>query len=73
MPARVADIGLCASCQHARTIPSARGATFTRCELSFSDPRFARYPTLPVIRCDGYRARRLPSSELEDEHDSTKT
>ena len=46
--------GLCASCVHARMIESSKGATFIRCERSFVDPRFARYPTLPVLRCDGY-------------------
>lgn len=46
--------GLCASCVHARTVESSKGATFIRCELSFSSPRFPRYPTLPVRRCEGY-------------------
>lgn len=46
--------GLCASCVHARTIESSRKATFLRCELSFTDARFPRYPGLPVLRCDGY-------------------
>ena len=49
--------GLCASCLHARTIESSKGATFIRCELSFTDPRFARYPRLPVVRCQGYESR----------------
>lgn len=49
--------GLCASCAHARTIESSKRATFIRCELSFSDPRFARYPPLPVVRCEGYSPR----------------
>jgi len=46
--------GLCASCQHARLIESSRGATFVLCRLSYVDPRFARYPRLPVLACDGY-------------------
>jgi len=70
---RVESIGLCASCQHSRTITSSKGAAFTRCELSFTDPRFERYPALPVIRCEGYTAQRLPSSPEEDEHGSTET
>jgi hypothetical protein len=49
--------GLCASCEHARIIESSKGATFIRCELSFSDPRFARYPRLPVVHCEGYASR----------------
>jgi hypothetical protein len=51
------NAGLCASCIHARTIESSKGATFIRCELSFTDPRFARYPRLPVLRCEGYESR----------------
>lgn len=46
--------GLCASCIHARTVESSKGATFLRCELSFADPAFPRYPTLPVTRCAGH-------------------
>jgi hypothetical protein len=46
--------GLCESCVHAQTINSSKGSTFIRCDLSFTDPRFPRYPTLPVIRCEGY-------------------
>jgi len=46
--------GLCASCRHARIITSARGSEFVLCEKSRTDPRFARYPRLPVLMCDGY-------------------
>jgi len=48
--------GLCEKCQHARRIESDRGSVFYLCELSASDPRFAKYPALPVIQCPGYRA-----------------
>ena|SRR5215469_10810841 len=47
--------GLCASCVHARIITSDRGSTFLLCQLSFTDPSFARYPRLPVLSCPGYR------------------
>ena len=46
--------GLCESCVHAKEIPSVKGTTFIRCERSFTDPRFPRYPTLPVRTCAGY-------------------
>ncbi len=46
--------GLCASCSHVRTIRSPRGSTFYRCALSDKDPRFAKYPRLPVLRCEGW-------------------
>jgi hypothetical protein len=48
--------GLCASCGHARTQRSARGGIFWRCARAESDPRFLRYPPLPVTRCSGHEA-----------------
>lgn len=49
--------GLCGRCVHARTITSDRGSRFLLCRLSREDPRFARYPRLPVWRCPGFRQR----------------
>jgi hypothetical protein len=46
--------GLCASCRFAEVITSSRGSTFYLCTLSTSDPRFRRYPILPVRECSGY-------------------
>jgi GrpB-like predicted nucleotidyltransferase (UPF0157 family) len=45
---------LCTDCVHARRIESARGSVFFLCELSLTDPHFAKYPRLPVISCSGY-------------------
>ena len=47
--------GLCSRCLHARRIDSARGSTFILCELSRTNPRFAKYPRLPVLSCDGFQ------------------
>jgi hypothetical protein len=49
--------GLCADCLHARRIESPRGSVFYLCELSLSDPRFPKYPRLPVVSCSGYEKR----------------
>jgi hypothetical protein len=46
--------GLCATCRHSRVVTSGRGSVFRLCERSRTDPRFPRYPRLPVVRCDGY-------------------
>jgi len=46
--------GLCASCVHAQKVESSKGSSFVLCRLSLTDPRFARYPRLPVVTCDGY-------------------
>jgi hypothetical protein len=39
---------------HARRVDSARGSTFILCELSRTNPRFAKYPRLPILACDGF-------------------
>ena len=49
--------GLCDDCQHARPIESAKGSRFLLCRLSESDPRFPKYPQLPVLSCAGYLPR----------------
>jgi len=49
------NIGLCQNCQHARRIESDRGSIFLMCKLSLEDSRFAKYPRLPVMVCEGYR------------------
>lgn len=46
--------GLCSKCCHAEQVPSARGSTFVLCRMSTIDPRFPKYPRLPVNECTGY-------------------
>jgi hypothetical protein len=46
--------GLCADCEHARRIESSRGSTFFLCSRADVDPRFSKYPQLPVQSCPGY-------------------
>lgn len=48
--ARAARGGLCAACVHARAIASSRGSAFLRCD----HPDVPRFPTVPVIACDGF-------------------
>jgi hypothetical protein len=54
---RLADLaappGLCADCVHRRLVATRR-STFLRCALADADPRFSRYPPLPVVRCAGW-------------------
>lgn len=50
-------VGLCATCVHARQIASDRGAIFWLCGLSATDPRFPKYPRLPVLACEGYQKK----------------
>jgi len=49
--------GLWADCLYARQLESARGSVFILCELSQRDPRFPKYPRLPVLSCDGYQRK----------------
>jgi len=51
---RQARVGLCATCAHARTIQSSKGSEFWLCEKSKTDPRFKKYPALPVRACLGF-------------------
>jgi hypothetical protein len=53
-------IGLCADCQHMRLIKSDRGATFYFCQRSATDPKFPKYPRLPVLECSGYEQLTSP-------------
>lgn len=49
-----ASPGLCATCEHLRLLASRR-SVFVRCGLAEKDPRFLRYPPLPVVACPGWR------------------
>jgi hypothetical protein len=37
-----------------RRVETARASVFYLCERAAHDPRFPKYPPLPVIRCSGY-------------------
>ncbi|MBA2380773.1 MAG: hypothetical protein H0V73_01565 [Chloroflexi bacterium] len=58
MPVPPPSVGLCEACRHARRIVSGRGSSFTLCERSRIDPRFPRYPQLPVLECSGFEPAR---------------
>ena len=46
--------GLCDRCAHQKLIRNTRGSTFSMCERSKADPRFPKYPRLPVLTCSGF-------------------
>jgi len=56
----IGNFGLCADCLHAKKIASSKGSEFLLCELSKSDPRFPKYPRLPVLSCSGYQRNDRP-------------
>lgn len=51
---RTVPAGLCVTCAHLRVLASPR-SVFVRCGLAGKDPRFPRYPALPVTACAGYQ------------------
>lgn len=53
-PPKNVEAGLCSDCRRARTILSDRGSSFVMCQLSANDPKFPKYPRLPVLSCVGY-------------------
>jgi hypothetical protein len=46
--------GLCATCTQALVRPTRRGTAYLRCARAADDPRFPKYPRLPVSSCTGY-------------------
>jgi len=47
--------GLCPRCSHVRVIESDRGSRFLLCSLFRSNPRFPKYPRLPVTQCPAFQ------------------
>jgi len=61
-PTNPQNIGLCGDCRHARRIESDRGSLFLLCQLALTDPRFRKYPRLPVLACDGFQKKDEPAT-----------
>ena len=61
---RSPSVGLCADCSRGRRLVSAKGSEFWLCGRSEVDPRFPKYPRLPVLQCPGYE--RADSSRASD-------
>ena len=53
---RPEDVGLCFTCRWQRVVTTKRGSVFYRCARAETDPRFPRYPALPILTCPGYEA-----------------
>ena len=49
--------GLCDSCVHQRVVRNTRGSSFSLCERSRTEPKYPRYPRLPVVECRGWQRR----------------
>ena len=55
-----ADVGFCGACTFAWRVENRRGAIFYMCGRSAADPRYPKYPLLPVLECPGFVA--IPAS-----------
>ena len=53
------SVGLCATCRWVGIVTNRRGSVFYRCARADVDPRFVRYPPLPVLACPGYEPQDL--------------
>ena len=60
--------GLCADCTYAEAITSSKGSEFVLCRLSYSDPRFPRYPRLPVLACADTRRGHRAAHDFDELH-----
>ena len=55
-PIKESREGLCATCRHRKENRNDRGSVFIYCRRSETDPRYPKYPPLPVARCPGHEA-----------------
>ena len=57
------QVGLCAHCRHARIVTTPR-SRFWLCARSAFDPRYVRYPRLPMLECPGHeRGEPIPMAK----------
>lgn len=52
----VPGAGLCNACLHQQVVRSGRGSLFSLCRRHKTDPRFGKYPPIPVRDCPGFTA-----------------
>ncbi len=54
----MAKVSLCERSEAMREVRTAAGARYLLCGRSAADPRYPKYPPQPLLRCDGFAARR---------------
>jgi hypothetical protein len=59
--------GLCETCANVRIVETRKGSRFYLCTLSEVDPRFPKYPRLPVLLCAGYVRADVPVAAVSEE------
>jgi hypothetical protein len=53
----VRRFGLCGGCAHGQMLDSKTGSRFLFCLRARQDPRYAKYPPVPVFACPGFEPR----------------
>jgi hypothetical protein len=48
---------LCETCAWLREVNTPKGSRFLLCQLSQTDSSYSKYPSQPVVRCQGYRTK----------------
>lgn len=48
---------LCEICQSMREVISAKGSRFLLCRLSQANPNYPKYPSQPIVRCEGFQSK----------------
>ena len=56
---------LCETCALMREVVTPKGSSFLLCQLSQTNPEYAKYPPQPVVRCDGYRKKEQTEGVVE--------
>ena len=56
-PPDTARAGLCATCVHVQIVESSKRSVFYLCRRAETDPRFRKYPALPVLSCVGHERK----------------
>jgi hypothetical protein len=68
--ARRHPVGLCAHCLHHRAVGNRKGSIFYMCTRSRTDPRYRKYPPLPVLDCPGWEpGGEDPWESFAEEHE----
>ena len=56
---------LCETCCRMREVITPKGSRFLLCELSKTNPAYAKYPPQPVVRCEGYQQKKADHTAKE--------
>jgi hypothetical protein len=56
---------LCETCAWMREVITPKGSRFLLCQLSQSNLDYSKYPSQPVVQCDGYQKKEQTEGNVE--------